>query len=183
MAPNNVLRHADDPARHSGIAGINKLPPPPHFGSRSWADRIGIIVCIATVAVFVSVVTLARIKGVIRMVFSDIGLERPVLIGSQTSRRSRFSKRNNMEINQIRIITGRMGIKFSLRDFLSVAPGHRHSFPMGAQIYQIKKSSSDGKEFARRSIVLRLEDDEKGTVFANRGTRLSRASPQSGRIA
>jgi hypothetical protein len=54
---------------------------------------------------------------------------------------------------------------------------------MGAQIYQIKKSSSDGKEFARRSIVLRLEDDEKGTVFANRGTRLSRASPQSGRIA
>ena len=77
---------------------------------------------------------LARIKAIVRVVFFDIGFERPVLIGSQTWRRSGFPEWNDMEINQILIVAGRMVIKFAFRDFLSGASWHRYLIPMGAKI-------------------------------------------------
>ena len=55
--------------------------------------------------------------------FVDIGFEGPVLSRSQIRRRSGFSQRNDMIIDKIFIVAGRVGIKFAFRNFFSVLPG------------------------------------------------------------
>ena len=99
VAPNNVLRNTYDPARYSGIAGINKLPPPPKFSSRRRADHTRIIVGIVAEAIFMTVVPLARIKGVVLQVLPDVGFECPIVRGFQTGRRSRLSQWNDVKID------------------------------------------------------------------------------------
>ena len=75
------------------------------------------------------------------MVFFDIGLERPVLIGSQTRRSRGFTDWNDMIINQVLIVPGRMVIEFAFRHLLPVAARHRDFIPMGAKIdYRIPRS-------------------------------------------
>ena len=99
VAPNYVLWHAYDPAWHPGISGINKLPLPPNFFSGRWADFIRIIVAIAAEAIFMAIVMLARVKTKVRVVFFDIGFERPVLSGSQTRRWRGFAEWNDMIVD------------------------------------------------------------------------------------
>jgi hypothetical protein len=84
VTPNYFLWNAHNPEGHAIVSGKNKLPPPPNFLSGGRPDFIGIIVTITAEAIFVSIVMLARIKRVTRMVFFDIGFECPVLGGSQT---------------------------------------------------------------------------------------------------
>ena len=87
VAPNDVLRNTHDPAGHSGIAGIDKLPPPPKFSSRRWADHTRIIVGVVAEAIFMTVVPLARIKGIVLQVLPYVGFECPIVRGFQTGRR------------------------------------------------------------------------------------------------
>ena len=98
VAPNNVLWNAHDPAGHPGIAGIDKLPPPPKFSSRRWADRARIIVGVLAEAIFMTVVPLACIKGIVLQVLANIGFERPIVRGFETWRRSRLSQWNDAKI-------------------------------------------------------------------------------------
>ena len=97
-----------------------------------------------------SIVTLTRIKSIAGVVLQNVSLERSVLGRSQTSWRSRFSPRNHVKINQVWFVAGRMGVKFSLRDFFSVAPRHQHSILMGAKIHYIKECGAEGKDLACR---------------------------------
>ena len=58
-----------------------------------------------------------------------------------------------------------MVIEFAFRHLLPVAPWHRDFIPVGAKIDYIKESGADREEFSRCLIVLRLENDQKRTVF------------------
>ena len=116
-------------------------------------------------AIFVAVVMLAGIKDVVWVVSFDIGFERPVLIGSQTRRSSRSPEWNDVEIDQVLIVAGCMGVEFAFRDFLSAAAWHRHSIPMGAQIDQIEEFGADREKLPRGLIILGLKNDQKRTVF------------------
>ena len=140
-------------------------------------DFIGIIIAISTETIFMAVVMLARIKLIVRVVFCEVGFERPVLNGSQTRRRSGFTQWNDMIIDQVLIVAGRMRIKFAFRHLLAVAAGHRYPIPMGTKIYHIKELGADGKEFSRCFIVLGLEDDQKWTVCFHDAARFSPRSP------
>src|ERR1700730_2698562 len=104
-------------------------------------------------------------KTIVRVVFFDIGFERPVLIGSQTGRRRGFTKRNDVIIDQVLIVAGRVVIEFAFRHLLPVAAWHRDSIPMGAKIYYIKKSGTDWKVLPSCFIVFGLENDQKRTIF------------------
>src|SRR5271166_810872 len=177
VTPNYLLRNAHDPERHAVISGINKLPPPPNFISCRWADFIGIIIAISAETIFMAVVMLARIKLIVRVVFCEVGFERPVLKGSQTRRRRAFTKWNDVIIDQVLIVAGRVGIEFAFRHLLAVAARHRYPIPMGTKIYHIKESGADGEEFSRCFIVLGLEDDQKWTVCFHDTARLSPRSP------
>ena len=48
-----------------------------------------------------AVVMLARIKLIVRVVFYEVGFERPVLKGSQTRRRRGFAEWNDVIIDQV----------------------------------------------------------------------------------
>ena len=134
VTPNNVLRNAHDPAGHPGIAGINKLPPPPKFSSRRWADHTRIIVGVVAEAIFMTVVPLARIKGIVLQVLPYIGFERPIVRGFQTGRRSRLSQWNDVIIDQVFVVAGRLGIELAFRQLLSTAAGDGHLIPMETKI-------------------------------------------------
>src|SRR5258705_11778722 len=94
---------------------------------RGWADLVGVIVSGAAEAIFVAVVMLTRVKNIVRMVLSNISLERPVLIGVQTWRRADFPEWNETIIDQVLAVARCMRVKLSFRHFLSVAAGNRHS--------------------------------------------------------
>jgi hypothetical protein len=119
VTPNNVLRNAHDPAGHPGIAGINKLPAPPKFSSRRRADHIRIIVGVATEAIFMTVVPLARIKGIVLQVLPYIGFERPIICGFQTGWRSCVSPWKDMKIDQVFVVAGRLSIEVPFRHFVA----------------------------------------------------------------
>src|SRR5208337_5615084 len=115
VTPNYLLWNAHDPERHAVIASINKLPPPPNFPSCRRTDFIGIIIAISAETIFMAVVMLVRIKLIVRMVFCEVGFERPVLNGSQTRRRRAFAEWNDVIIDQVLIVAGRMRIEFAFR--------------------------------------------------------------------
>src|SRR4029077_3425397 len=79
----------------------------------------------------------------------------------------RFSKRNYMEIYEILIVTGRVCLELSLRYFLSVAARHWNPVPVVMKIYSVGETRPDWEKFPRRLIVLRLQNDEKGTVLVH----------------
>jgi hypothetical protein len=177
VTPIYLLRHAHDPERHAVITSINKLPPPPNFPSCRWADFIGIIIAISAETIFMAVVMLACIKLIVRVVFCEVGFKRPVLKGSQTRRRRSFAEWNDVIIDQVLIVAGRMRIEFAFRHLLAVAAGHRYPIPMGTKIYHVKESGADGKEFSRCFIVLGLEDDQKWSVCFHDAARFSPRRP------
>src|ERR1700730_14200427 len=104
-------------------------------------------------------------KTIVRVVFFDIGFERPVLIGSQTGRRRGFTEWNDVIIDQVLIVAGRMVIEFAFRHLLSVVAWHGEFIAMGTKIDYIKESGTHGKELPRCLIVFGLENDQKRTVF------------------
>src|SRR5271166_2683981 len=177
VTPNYLLRNAHDPERHASISSINKLPPPPNFPSCRRTNFIGIVIAISAETIFMAVVMLARIKLIVRVVFCEVGFERPVLKGSQARRRRAFAEWNDVIIDQVVIVAGRVGIEFAFRHLLAVTAGHRYPIPMGTKIYHIKESGADGKEFSRCFIVLGLEDDQKWTVCFHDAARFSTRSP------
>src|SRR6266513_3252938 len=111
------------------------------------------------------------------MVLLDIGFEGPVLSRSQTRRRAAFSKRYDLIIDEIFVVTGRMRIKFVFRDLFAVVPGHRHLLPMEVKVGHIDKSLPDGKDLSSRRIVLRLQKDHSGTVFVYGRSFLAQITP------
>src|ERR1700730_4401863 len=116
-------------------------------------------------------------KTIVRVVFFDIGFERPVLIGSQTGRRRGFTQWNDVIIDQVLIVAGRLVIEFAFRHLLPVAAWHRYFIPMGAEIDYIKKSGTDWKELPRCFIVFRLENDQKRTVLVQDAALFGPRSP------
>ena len=135
VAPDDLFRHAYDPAGHTVVSCKDKLPSSPNFVSCRWADFIGVVISVVAETILVAVVMLTCVEGVVWVIFSNVGFERSVVRGFQTGRRSGFSKWNDMIIDQVLIVAGRMGVEFAFRNFLSVAPGHRHLIPMGAKTY------------------------------------------------
>src|SRR5271166_5426107 len=113
VTPYYLLWQAHDPERHAVIASVNKLPLPPNFPSCRRTDFIGIIIAISAETIFMAVVMLACIKLIVRVVFCEIGFERPVLKGSQTRRRRSFAEWNDVIIDQILVVAGRVGIEFA----------------------------------------------------------------------
>src|ERR1700730_4468588 len=165
MTPNYLLRNSHDPERHATVSGIPKLPPLPYFPSRSRAEFIGVIVAIATEAIFVAIVMLARVKAIVWVVFFDIGFERPVFIGLQTRRRRGLPEGDNVIVDQVLIVAGRAVIEFAFRHLLPVAAWDRDSIPVRAKIDYIKESRTDWKVLPSCFIVFGLENDQKRTVF------------------
>ena len=84
--------------------------------------------------IFMAVVPLARIKGIVLQVLPDVGFERPIVRGFQTGRRSRLSQRNDVKIDQVLVVAGRLGIELPFRLFLSTAAGNGHLIPMETKI-------------------------------------------------
>src|SRR5277367_1614052 len=134
VTPNNVLRNAHDPAGHPSISGIDKVPSPPKFSSRRRADHTGIIVGVVAEMVFMTIVPLARIKGIVLQVMSDIGFERSIVCGFQTRRRSRGSQWNDVIIDQVFVVARRLGVELSFRQSSAVVAGHGHLIPMETKI-------------------------------------------------
>src|SRR5215831_14651395 len=80
VTPNDLLGYAYNPARHMGIAAVDKLPALPVFIS-SWRARlIRVVIRAATELFFVTIVLFAGEKGSAAHVLPYIGLEGPVLI-------------------------------------------------------------------------------------------------------
>src|SRR6266581_3920532 len=100
------------------------------------------------------------------MVLLDIGFEGSVLSRSQTRRRTAFSKRDHVIVNKVFVVAGRVGIKFVLRDFFAWVTGHRHLLPMEVKTGRIDESLPEGKDLSSCRIVLGLQKDHGGTVFA-----------------
>src|SRR5436190_11945966 len=100
------------------------------------------------------------------MVLLYIGFEGPVLRRSQTKRRAGISKRNDVIIDEVFVISRRMSIKFVFRDFFAGMPGHRYLLPMEVKVGCIDESLPDGKDLSSGRIVLRLQKDHGRTVFA-----------------
>src|SRR6266513_1858915 len=82
-----------------------------------------------------------------------------------------------MKIYQIVIVAGRVGLEFSLRYFLSVAAGHWNLVPVVMKIHSVGETLADWKKFARRLIVLRLQNDEKGTVLVRHSPFFGSGTP------
>src|SRR5436305_15287245 len=75
-----------------------------------------------------------------------------------------------MKIYQILVVAGRVGLELYLRYFLSVAAGHWNLVPVVMKIHSVGETLAYWKKFARRLIVLHLQDDEKGTVLVRHST-------------
>ena len=80
VTPYDVLRYAYDPAGHTCIASVDKLPTAPVFVSCRRARLIGIVLWTATELFFVTIVFFAGEKGSAAHVLSNIGFEGAVLI-------------------------------------------------------------------------------------------------------
>src|SRR5205809_1839188 len=91
--------------------------------------------------------------------------------------RSRFSKGDNPKIYQIPIVARRVGLELSLRYFLSVAARHWNPVPVVMKIHSVGESLAYWKKFARRLVVLGLQNNEKGTVLARHSTLFSPRAP------
>ena len=134
VTPNDFLRNAHNPAGYPGITGINKLPAPPKFSSRRRADHTRIIVGIVAKPIFMTVISLTRIKGVVLQVLSYIGLERSIVSGFQAGRRSCLSQWNDMIIDQVFVVARRLGIEPPFRQLLSAAARDGHLIPVETEI-------------------------------------------------
>src|SRR4029077_8401568 len=82
-----------------------------------------------------------------------------------------------MKIYQILIVAGRVGLELSLRYFFSVAARHRNPVPVVMKIYGVGETLAYWKKFPGCLIVLRLQNDEKGTVLAHHSTLFSPGGP------
>src|SRR5438874_13791024 len=111
------------------------------------------------------------------MVLLDIGFEGPVLSRPETLRRPALSKWDDVIIDEVFVIAGRMGIKFVFRDFFAGMPGHRYLLPMEVQVGCIDKSGPDGKDLSSRRIVLRLQKDHGTTLLASGRRLLAQTAP------
>src|SRR4030095_11439898 len=80
VTPNDFLRYAHDPAGHTRIAAVNKLPTAPVFVSCGRACLIWIVVRTPTELFFVTIILFAGEKGSAVHVSSNIGFEGSVLI-------------------------------------------------------------------------------------------------------
>ena len=80
VTPNNLLGYAHDPAGHTRITGIHKLPTLPVFVSCGRARLIRIVIWTGTEWFFVTIILFAGEKGSAAHVLSNIGFEGPVLI-------------------------------------------------------------------------------------------------------
>ena len=80
MTPNDFLRYADDPAGHTRIASVYKLPTLPVFVSCGRACLIRIVLWTRTELFFVTIVLFAGEKGSAADILFNIGFEGPVLI-------------------------------------------------------------------------------------------------------
>src|SRR5947207_10047616 len=80
VTPNDLLRHSYDPAGHTSVAAVDKLPTLPVFVSCGTARHIGIILWTRTELFFVAIVLFAGEKGSGAHVSSNVGFEGQVLI-------------------------------------------------------------------------------------------------------
>jgi hypothetical protein len=74
----------------------------------------------------------------------------------QAGRRNRLSQWNNVKIDQVFVVAGRLGIELTFRQLLSAATGYGHLIPMETTIDCIVKSRADGKVLALRVIIFAL---------------------------
>src|SRR5207253_9001001 len=80
VTPNDLLRYAYNPTRHTRIASVDKLPTLPVFVSCGRARLIRIVIGTATELFFVTIILFAGEKGSAADVSPNIGFESPVLI-------------------------------------------------------------------------------------------------------
>src|SRR4029077_165233 len=80
VTPNDVLWYAHDPAGHTCIASVDKLPTAPVFVSCRRARLIRIVLWTAAELFFVPIVLFAGEKDSAAHVLPNIGLEGPVFI-------------------------------------------------------------------------------------------------------
>src|SRR5262249_33220263 len=80
MTPNDLLRHTYYPARHMGIATVDKLPLLPVLVATCRTRLIGIVIWTATELFFMTVVLFAREKDPTVHVLPDVGFEGPVFV-------------------------------------------------------------------------------------------------------
>src|ERR1700751_1169992 len=73
VTPNDFLRYAHDPAWHTCIAAVNKLPTLPVFVSRGRPRVIRIVIWTATELFFVTIILFAGEKHPAVHVLSNIG--------------------------------------------------------------------------------------------------------------
>src|SRR6188472_3659963 len=71
-----------------------------------------------------------------------------------------------MIVDKVFAVAGRVGIKFVFRDFFSLTPRHWHFLPMKMQTGQIDDALPDWEELSSCGIVLGLQKDQGGPVFA-----------------
>ena len=81
-------RLVSDPHSHEGAELIYQL-----------RGKLRVIVGVVAEAIFVTVVPLARVKGIVLQVLPYIGFECPIVRGFQTGWRSRLSQWNNVKID------------------------------------------------------------------------------------
>src|SRR6266496_175746 len=80
VTPNDLLWYAYNPAGHTRVASVDKLPTAPVFVSSGRARIIRIVIWTATELFFVTIVLFAGEKGPAAHVLPNIGFEGPVLI-------------------------------------------------------------------------------------------------------
>src|SRR5215467_4787067 len=80
VTPNDLLRHAYDPARNMRIASVDKLPTAPVFLSSGRARLAGSVIGTTTELFFMTIVLFAGEKHSVTHVLPDIGFEGPVLV-------------------------------------------------------------------------------------------------------
>src|SRR5215471_1378824 len=80
MTPNDLLRHTYYPARHMGIATVDKLPSLPVLVASGRARLIRIVIWTATELFFMTIVLFARQKDPTVHVLPNVGFEGPVFV-------------------------------------------------------------------------------------------------------
>src|SRR6476660_2642908 len=80
VTPNDLLRYTHDPAGHTRVAAVDKLPTLPVFVSCGRACVIWIVFRTLAELFFVTIILFAGEKGSAAHVLTNIRFERPVLI-------------------------------------------------------------------------------------------------------